>query len=70
MGAGHTASFSWVPQVTGRWAARGCLLEKKDEADYKEEQNNDDFQKEGSQNSVLIVGVGMRVWPGLHSHQP
>ena len=29
--------------------------------------NDQNLQEESSQNSVLIIGVGVRVWPGLQS---
>ena len=45
----------------------GCSLEEEDEADHNEQQNDQNLQEESSQNSVLIIGVGVRVWPGLQS---
>ncbi len=42
-----------------------CSLEEEDEADHEEQQNDQNLQEEGSQNSVLIIGVGVRVRPGL-----
>lgn len=57
-------------RMTHDWqvAGRRNSLEEEDEADDKEQQNNEYLQEEGSQNSILIIGVGMRVRPGLQSH--
>ncbi len=56
-------------EMNDRQAGPGvCSLEEEDEADHKEEQNDQNLQEESSQNSVLIVGVGVRVWSGLQPH--
>lgn len=47
--------------------SRGCSLEEENEADHKEQQDDDNLQEEGGQNSILIIGVGVRVRPGLRS---